>query len=502
MIRLPLGKEVDRERLHAEYLIRLVRCHAINFGCEDLLKYVQVRYPLMKDRSVTILKPSLQKQRSKYEVNGKEQKRRGDNERLYLSEAPRVYRFLFPADKLDIEKLVWLLLGVPPKSMQFRTIRESLEAVIAAIEKESNEELSEAAKNRINGYAIRFDRLRTQLKEGPSGAKKDTAYWLQEQLKIRTCPYCNANYTRVSSKGQFRADLEHFFPKSKDKYPYLMITLYNLFPACPTCNKLKGDYANTVGERNPAERRHKDCEILFPYDESFNEDLDHRHISFRIVPDSTRKHPAVLPAVLQGRSDQFDVLLAPTEERGSAIDAACSRAWIERLWNEKCGNFENQPQRSQQEETPEMIYWKRARCAIRLFELERVYQFQKWEIQKLLRNHYIYNQGGIYDRVRLIPHKEGTNEKLNQAAVEVWIRDMLFFADTDPAQWGNAPLNKLKTDLLDQLAIWEEAFVPETQCEKKEENADGGQEKNAGFVKFSENPGAACGIAELRACSV
>lgn len=67
------------------------------------------------------------------------------------------------------------------------------------------------------------------------------AYAYVLSLNIKVCPYCNRNYVTplYSENGKMRADLDHFF--SKSKYPYLSISIYNLVPSCKYCNSsLKG----------------------------------------------------------------------------------------------------------------------------------------------------------------------------------------------------------------------------------------------------------------------
>lgn len=65
-----------------------------------------------------------------------------------------------------------------------------------------------------------------------------------ENLKIRTCFYCNIDFVNTytandnTNKNQFT--LDHVLPKSK--YPYFSLSLFNLVPSCYTCNsKLKKD---------------------------------------------------------------------------------------------------------------------------------------------------------------------------------------------------------------------------------------------------------------------
>lgn len=65
-------------------------------------------------------------------------------------------------------------------------------------------------------------------------------YELVKRIGLQTCPYCNRAYifvaTRNNGKG-VRPELDHFVPKSV--VPALALNLYNLIPACPSCNHLK-----------------------------------------------------------------------------------------------------------------------------------------------------------------------------------------------------------------------------------------------------------------------
>jgi len=60
-----------------------------------------------------------------------------------------------------------------------------------------------------------------------------------EKLNIRTCPYCNRQYTftlKPVQKGDPNTspEFDHFYPKSE--YPTLAICFYNLVPSCHCCN--------------------------------------------------------------------------------------------------------------------------------------------------------------------------------------------------------------------------------------------------------------------------
>lgn len=61
-------------------------------------------------------------------------------------------------------------------------------------------------------------------------------------VKIKTCYYCNSQYTLTFLKDDSEAvkfQIDHIFPKKK--YPYFSISRYNLVPSCANCNLNKGD---------------------------------------------------------------------------------------------------------------------------------------------------------------------------------------------------------------------------------------------------------------------
>lgn len=81
----------------------------------------------------------------------------------------------------------------------------------------------------IFGYSKKF---RSQVKRG---------IWLARQLNLKSCPYCNAQYTIIANSDAGKAiakfQFDHFF--SKDEFPYLSLSLYNLIPSCANCNITK-----------------------------------------------------------------------------------------------------------------------------------------------------------------------------------------------------------------------------------------------------------------------
>jgi hypothetical protein len=95
------------------------------------------------------------------------------------------------------------------------------------------------------------------------------AYDLAEKLNVDVCPYCNRNYTftiKNKNSKSTRPDFDHYY--SKDKYPILALSFYNLIPSCILCNsrlKSRAEFSITTH--------------LHPYQDSFN---DHAKFSLKI----------------------------------------------------------------------------------------------------------------------------------------------------------------------------------------------------------------------------
>jgi len=72
------------------------------------------------------------------------------------------------------------------------------------------------------------------------------AYEFVTTLDLKSCPYCNRNYTFtvVNANGKMRPEIDHFYPKSK--YPFLAMSFFNLIPSCPNCNHTKKDKLDAI----------------------------------------------------------------------------------------------------------------------------------------------------------------------------------------------------------------------------------------------------------------
>lgn len=95
----------------------------------------------------------------------------------------------------------------------------------------------------------------------------DVLIVLAKRLNVKSCPYCNAQYTLFIEertnmsypKGVARFQFDHFFNKSDA--PFLSMSLYNLIPACASCNLSKHAVDMSM-ELNPYET---DISSLFSF---------------------------------------------------------------------------------------------------------------------------------------------------------------------------------------------------------------------------------------------
>ncbi|MEM5557682.1 hypothetical protein AAHK07_04085 [Aliarcobacter cryaerophilus] len=98
-----------------------------------------------------------------------------------------------------------------------------------------------------------------------------SAYEFVKKLDLKTCPYCNRNYTFIvdEESGKLRPEIDHFYPKSI--YPFLAMSFYNLIPSCPICNHTK---SSKIKENliNPYDIKDDDFKFTYkPIDISFSE---------------------------------------------------------------------------------------------------------------------------------------------------------------------------------------------------------------------------------------
>ena len=98
-------------------------------------------------------------------------------------------------------------------------------------------------RKRTHLYQYVYDALKDPFEELYKLMQAKMQDIVFDRLNIRTCPYCNRQYTFTlipNEKGDPNTspEFDHFYPKSI--YPTLAISFYNLIPSCHCCNHGKG----------------------------------------------------------------------------------------------------------------------------------------------------------------------------------------------------------------------------------------------------------------------
>jgi hypothetical protein len=108
----------------------------------------------------------------------------------------------------------------------------------------------ETIKNTL-GVLPRFDQNGIQLDDGLKiaiqnaldykGLRKKFYPKYFRKIGIKSCVYCNSQLTIAIAKNnkEISARFEVDHHDNKDEYPYLSISLFNLYPCCSSCNKRK-----------------------------------------------------------------------------------------------------------------------------------------------------------------------------------------------------------------------------------------------------------------------
>lgn len=140
---------------------------------------------------------------------------------------------------------------------------EELKQLCSNLKKQSNYKLIKKdfkfiASSKENNYIVNV-----LFKKMPRDAK----LMIYKQTEQNVCPYCNRNFienlkvakNKKVKKNVGTFELDHFY--SKDEFPMLAVSFYNLIPVCGACNRIK---SNTAFKVNPYLRKKID-DILFDY---------------------------------------------------------------------------------------------------------------------------------------------------------------------------------------------------------------------------------------------
>jgi len=316
-----------------------------------------------------------------------------------------------------------------------------------------------------------------QLNRTNKGTPIKTAYWLQQQLRVDTCPFCNRIYTSTLFRGNIRPAFDHFYPKSV--YPYLAISLFNLIPICDVCNKAKSDDAEIINDlacnasdttTSSAIETPEPKSIIYPYDESFDECFETNvpvHVSFRVIPDKGQPWKT-----LRGQSEQFTIQLHPTNDSGEALEGSSCGILVpvdlDRRFPAALNKHLSNNDSDNCPAAASPTYWTRIKNSIHLLKLEDLYNIHRNEIMRILRNRYQYNRAAIECILTSLLQADflhGSSETpvsdVQNNTLLLEARNMLYFANLAPDDWGLTPLNKLKADILKQMDMLEMLYFDE-----------------------------------------
>ena len=123
--------------------------------------------------------------------------------------------------------------------------------------KEYNRKMHYASENIKTFMKEIFGRLYKNFTQHKMSDGITIAHSFFRELNIRTCPYCNRQYTFTIDGETVRTapEYDHFYDKAS--YPILSVSFYNLIPSCHTCNHIKG--AKKTVRVNPYFRGFESC---------------------------------------------------------------------------------------------------------------------------------------------------------------------------------------------------------------------------------------------------
>ncbi|MEN5379080.1 hypothetical protein [Sphingobacterium kitahiroshimense] len=136
---------------------------------------------------------------------------------------------------------------------------------------------SSIKKNILNIFAYQgwFDKKKLKMYD---------AYNLASNLDIPTCIYCNRIYTKTVISGSqkiTRPSFDHWF--SKESYPLLALSFFNLIPSCSICNSgVKGKTIFALDSHFHPYLKSMDSTLILDYAFSYDH-ADYSTFKFKII---------------------------------------------------------------------------------------------------------------------------------------------------------------------------------------------------------------------------
>ena len=206
---------------------------------ENIVKKAISKYKIEINKYIEERRGEIEKTKHKY--------RKNTEERIYFD---KLYK--------DIDKILFI------KPDEFKKIKRKY-GVISISKKRNLSTPEKAEKERKKKFR---DEVLKVLDYTSLRSKFYPKYF--KEIGIKTCVYCNSQFT-ISTEEKAKFQIDHYV--SKDKYPCLSISFYNLYPSCASCNNSKSNkkiefklYTNKISETKKSEFEFildKSCEAKF-----------------------------------------------------------------------------------------------------------------------------------------------------------------------------------------------------------------------------------------------
>ena len=389
MIRILLQPKISYDAFRIEYVKWLVACHALRLDDRKVLRAIDPECTLSQLRRNYVYSFSYGKK---------------NVERNHLDCIPGLRDILFCEDgEINQDGLLRLLAGPeqPPDCITDESHRQGLlrshfQSLYQEIEKGLTGQTRPDAMDCCKNIFV-YDNM------------KEAAYWLMDQLQVRTCPYCNRVYTTQSFATKLRPPFDHFIPKSK--HPYFGLSLFNLVPACDYCNRKKGEGdPNILVSPDLSDLSEK--WLIYPYDEGYDDENEKAPFEMRSYPGEGFQ----FLKALRGENTRFQLNIQTSgSPKGKQIQNAVTKLGI-----------------------------------------KDIYGTHKQEVQKIAQLHYWYSHTYLKQLLSLVVKNWKDLPPPSQVLLIGQVKEKLYFADLAQEDWGNAPLNKLKADILAQLDKYEQ----------------------------------------------
>jgi len=197
-------------------------------------------------------------------------------------------------------------------------------------------DLSHLDPDIFKGFISRIQQL-LQYKTFRSGEGK-LIFQFYRKLNIKACVYCNSQHVILLKNSKVaRLQADHNLPKAK--YPYLSISLANLYPSCNNCNHLKKEedveyflYYNikpnrelrfSIDDATVADfylKNIEDSDVKIEFDQGSSSlekvlkisEIYENHTDYAV--DLLRKHKVYNKSYVTSLINSFDLLIGTNEE--------------------------------------------------------------------------------------------------------------------------------------------------------------------------------------------